>query len=154
MCPLKISLKLIYREARKMAAIEELIRIEDNGTISFGNYLMDTKKKVLDFEVKGDLYKVKTFKEITKLEKNGQMLLEAVPGATIHNFSLNEKGVKFLVEGLEDLQLTLELGPNAEYKILIDDVNVGKVKTNLTGKISFSVEVKKEPMSVKIEKIG
>ena len=65
-----------------MAVIEELIRKEDDGSISFGNYLMDEKKKVLDFEVQGDLYKVKTFKEITKLEKNGKMLLEAVPGAT------------------------------------------------------------------------
>ena len=63
-----------------MAVIEELIRQEDNGTISFGNHLMDEKKKVLDFEVSGDLYKIKTFKEITKLEKNGKMLLETVPG--------------------------------------------------------------------------
>ena len=29
-----------------MAVIEELIRQEDNGTISFGNHLMDEKKKV------------------------------------------------------------------------------------------------------------
>ncbi len=50
-----------------MAVIEELIRQEDNGSISFGNYLMDEKKKVLDFEVQGDLYKVKTYREITKL---------------------------------------------------------------------------------------
>lgn len=74
-----------------MAVIEELIRQEDNGTISFGNHLMDEKKKVLDFEVSGDLYKIKTFKEITKLEKNGKMLLETVPGATVHNFTVNEK---------------------------------------------------------------
>lgn len=46
-----------------MAVIEELIRQEDNGTISFGNHLMDEKKKVLDFEVSGDLYKIKTFKK-------------------------------------------------------------------------------------------
>ena len=52
-----------------MAVIEELIRQEDNGTISFGNHLMDEKKKVLDFEVSGDLYKIKTFKEITKLKR-------------------------------------------------------------------------------------
>ena len=39
-----------------MAVIEELIRKEDDGSISFGNYLMDEKKKVLDFEVQGDLY--------------------------------------------------------------------------------------------------
>ena len=30
-----------------MAVIEELIRQEDNGTISFGNHLMDEKKKSL-----------------------------------------------------------------------------------------------------------
>ena len=78
-----------------MAVIEELIRLEDNGSISFGNYLMDEKKKVLDFEVAGNLYKVKTYKDITKLEKNGKMLLETVPGATIHNFDTG---------GLEQIQ--------------------------------------------------
>jgi len=137
-----------------MAVIEELIRLEDNGSISFGNYLMDTKKKVLDFEVKGDLYKVKTFKEITKLEKNGKMLLEAVPGATVYEFCMNEKGVTFSLESLEDLQVTLELEPEVEYKILIDDMNVGKVKTNLSGKVNFSAEVKKDAHQIKIERIG
>ena len=29
-----------------MAVIEELIRQEDNGTISFGNHLMDEKKNL------------------------------------------------------------------------------------------------------------
>ncbi len=137
-----------------MAVIEELIRQEDNGTISFGNHLMDEKKKVLDFEVNGDLYKIKTFQEITKLEKNGKMLLETVPGATVHNFAVNERGAAFTVEGLEDTQITMELEPDTEYKILIDDVNVGKMKTNLAGKVTFSVELGKDTPSVAIEKIG
>ena len=137
-----------------MAAIEELIRLEEDGTISFGNYLMDTKKKVLDFEVQGDLYKVKTFREITKLEKNGKMLLEAVPGATVHHFLMNEKGVFFSLEALEDVQLTLELEAEKEYKIVIDDVMVGKMKTNLAGKVNFSAEIQQEPLNIKIEKIG
>ncbi len=137
-----------------MAVIEELIRQENNGTISFGNHLMDEKKKVLDFEVNGDLYKVKTFKEITKLEKNGKMLLEAVPGATVHNFEMNEKGACFTVEGTEDIQITMELEPETEYKILIDDVNVGKMKTNLAGKVNFSVEMQNNAPSIAIEKIG
>ena len=137
-----------------MAVIEELIRQEDNGSISFGNYLMDEKKKVLDVEVQGDLYKVKTYREITKLEKNGKMLLEAVPGATILHFLQNEKEVSFQVEAEEDVQLTLELEADTEYKILVDDVNVGKMKTNMTGKVNFSVEVQKSATSVKIEKIG
>ena len=135
-----------------MSVIEELIRCEDDGTISFGNYLMDEKKKVNDFEVAGDIYKIKTFCEITKLEKNGKMLLEAVPGATIHHFSVTEKGAKFSVEGQEDIQVTMELEPEQDYKIIIDDVNVGKVKTNMAGKVNFSMEVGNAPLAVKIEK--
>lgn len=137
-----------------MAVIEELIRQEDNGTLSFGNHLMDEKKKVLDFEVSGDLYKVKTYSEITKLEKNGKMLLEAVPGVTVHNFQMNEKGARFTVEGAEDAQITMEMEPETEYKILIDDVNVGKMKTNLAGKVNFSVELQNGTPAVAIEKIG
>lgn len=137
-----------------MAVIEELIRQEDNGTLSFGNHLMDEKKKVLDFEVSGDLYKVKTYSEITKLEKNGKMLLEAVPGVTVHNFEMNEKGARFTVEGAEDAQITMEMEPETEYKILIDDVNVGKMKTNLAGKVNFSVELQNGTPAVAIEKIG
>ncbi len=137
-----------------MSVIEELIRQEENGTISFGNYLLDSKKKVLDFEVKGDLYKVKTFQEITKLEKNGKMILEAVPGATIHNFDMTEKGVKFVVEAKEDLQLTLELEPDVEYKILVDSVNVGRTNTNMTGKVNFSIEMLENiTKTVEIKKI-
>ena len=113
------------------------------------------KKKVLDFEVKGDLYKVKTFREITKLEKNGKMILETVPGATIHNFNMTEKGTDFIVESGEDLQLTLELEPETEYKILIDNVNVGKIKTNMAGKVNFSIEMQQNvTKTVEIKKIG
>ncbi len=138
-----------------MSVIQELIRQESNGTISFGNYLLDSKKKVLDFEVEGDLYKVKTFKEITKLEKNGKMILEAVPGATVHNFTMTEKGVDFVLEGNEDLQLTLELAPEMEYKILVDSVNVGKIKTNMAGKVNFSVEMQQNvTKTVEIKKIN
>lgn len=137
-----------------MAGIEELIRLEENGKLSFGNHLMEEKKKVLDFEVDGDLYKVKTYHEITKLEKNGKMLLEAVPGATIHNFTADDRGARFCVEGDEDLMITMELEPATEYKILIDDMNVGRVKTNLAGKLNFSVELQKDMPSVAIEKIG
>ncbi len=82
------------------------------------------------------------------------MLLEAVPGATILHFLQNEKEVSFQVEAEEDVQLTLELEADTEYKILVDDVNVGKMKTNMTGKVNFSVEVQKSATSVKIEKIG
>ena len=44
-----------------MAGIKELIRTEEDNTLSFGNYEFDTKQKLSDFEYEGDLYKVKNF---------------------------------------------------------------------------------------------
>jgi len=137
-----------------MAVIEELIRQENDGSISFGNHLASEKKKIQDFEVQGDLYKVKTYSEMTKIEKNGKMLMEVVPGATVHNFHLSDKGVHFSMEGSEDVQLTLELEPSAEYRILIDEVTVGKAKTNMAGKITLSVDLQNGKPDVKVEKIG
>ena len=43
-----------------MAVIEALIQKEENGTLSFGNYDLETKTKLSDFEDNGDLYKIKT----------------------------------------------------------------------------------------------
>lgn len=135
-----------------MAVIEELIRTE-NGTISFGNYALASKSKVEDFEFSGDLYKVKTFKEITKLEKNGMFVYESVPGTAVHHLQATDTGVTFEVEGTEDAQITLELEDEAEYKVFVDDVNVGHMKTNLGGKLNLSVELNEgTPVSVKIEK--
>jgi hypothetical protein len=124
-----------------MSVIDELIREESNGTISFGNYELAVKSKVNDFEHDGDLYKVKTFKEITKLERNGMIVYESVPGTAVENLDITEKEVRFSVEGPEDAQITLELEAEKEYKIYIDDTNVGKMKTNLGGKLMFSVEL-------------
>lgn len=137
-----------------MTVIEELIRKESNGTLSFGNYLLEKKSKVSDFEHQGDLYKVKTFKEITKLEKNGMFVYESVPGTTVTGMNATEKGVLFTVEGQEDAQITLELEPEKEYKIYIDDTNVGKMKTNLGGKLVLSVELgNTEKSAIKVVKL-
>lgn len=124
-----------------MSVVKELIRKEGNGTISFGNYELSEKSKVNDFEHNGDLYKVKTFKEITKLEKNGLIVYESVPGTSVNGLDITEKEVSFTVEGYEDSQITLELEAEKEYKIFIDDTNLGKMKTNLGGKLNFSIEL-------------
>ena len=49
----------------------ELIYVQDNGKLAFGDYTLAAKAKADGFEFGGDLYKVKTFQEITKLERNG-----------------------------------------------------------------------------------
>ena len=57
-----------------MAIVEELIREELDGGIGFGNYTLLQKAKVEDFKHAGDLYKVKTFQTMTKLEKKNNLI--------------------------------------------------------------------------------
>lgn len=136
-----------------MAVIEELICSKADGSISFGNYRLSAKSKLDNFEHNGDLYKIKTFQEITKLEKNGMFVYESVPGTAVLNFKASENEMSFQVEGPEDAQITLGLEDETEYRVFMDDVNVGHMKTNLGGKLNLSVELNEGiPVSVKIEK--
>ena len=52
-----------------MAAVKELLRAENDGSLSFGDYTLSEKTKKDNYEFEGDIYKVKTFSEITKLER-------------------------------------------------------------------------------------
>ena len=127
-----------------MSVVKELIRTEADGGISFGDYELAAKaKKNLIFEHRGDLYKVKTFKEITKLERNGLFVYESVPGTAVTDLNVFDGGMTFKVEGPEDAQITVEMEAETEYKVLLDGVNVGHMTTNLGGKLSFSVELEK-----------
>ena len=90
-----------------MAAVKELLRAETDGTLSFGDYTLDNKTKLDGFDFQGDIYKVKTFKEITKLEKNGMFVYESVPGTAVENFKATENVVSFKVCGETDFQFTL-----------------------------------------------
>ena len=54
-----------------MAVVEELIRVENENGLSFGDYTLNAKKKVSDFEFHGDMYKVKTY---WKLNRNMKFL--------------------------------------------------------------------------------
>jgi len=155
-----------------MAAISELIRTEGNGTLSFGDYTLGAKAKLDNYEFHGDKYKVKTFKEITKLERNGLFVYESVPGTAVTELSVTDNGVSFsvegpedaqitedentvsfTVEGPEDAQITLELAEETEYEIDINGKSAGTMKTNLGGKLSLSVELEgADAVAIRVEK--
>lgn len=135
-----------------MPVVKELLRIEENGTISFGNYELNVKSKLQDFEYEGDLYKVKTFNEITKLERNGMFVYESVPGTSVNDFIVNDMEMEFMVEGTKDSQITVQLENDIEYEVYIDGVSIGGMSTNLSGKLVMSVELS-EGKSVEIKVI-
>lgn len=134
-----------------MAVIKELIRTEANGTISFGDYSLMQRAKLDNFEHDGDLYKVKTFREITKLERNGMFVYESVPGTAVTELSVTEDGMTFQVEGTEDAEITLGLEEEKDYQVSVEGVSAGQMKTNLGGKLTISVELDPEkPVKVAV----
>ena len=136
-----------------MAVVSELLRVEADGTISFGDYTLDTKAKLDNFEHNGAVYKVKTYKDITKLECNDIFVYESVPGTAVSNFNNEEGKVSFLASGMEGAQITLGLEPETEYEVTVNGESVGTMSTNLGGKLSLSVEIEQEKnVSILVEK--
>ena len=136
-----------------MSAVKELIRGEADGTVSFGDYTLDRKTKKEDYEFDGDIYKVKTFCEITKLERNGLFVYESVPGTAVTGFAARENGVEFTVEGDQDAQITIGLMDDTDYEVFVDGESIGIMNTGLGGKLSLSVELAAaDQVAVKIVK--
>ena len=136
-----------------MAAVKELLRSEADGGISFGDYELAAKTKLKDFNHQGDLYKVKTFRGITKLGRNDLFVYESVPGTAVEHFRATAEQVEFQVSGPEDAQITLGLEEDTEYEITVDGADAGRIKTNLGGKLMLSVELGgRDSASVKVVK--
>ena len=134
-----------------MSAVTELIRVEEGGAISFGDHTLAAKSKVEDFDAGGNLYKVKTFKELTKLERDGMFVYESEPGTSVNNFEVKPDGVSFTVCGDEDAMITIGLKEDCEYSVNVAGRDMGRIRTNLGGKRSISVELEgKGEINVKV----
>ena len=124
-----------------MGVHKVILRSMEDGALEFGDHTLTHKEKLDNFEFEGDIYKVKTFHEVTKLEKNGLFVYESVPGSTVTGYHAIATEVNFQVSSFEDIQITLELEPNQEYVIYINGNDLGVMQTNVSGKLSISVEL-------------
>jgi len=137
-----------------MGIINELIRTESDGSISFGNYELESKSKVDGFEHEGKTFKVKTCNEITRLECNDLFVYESVPGSAVTNLQKNNDGMEFNVCGFRDCDITLGLDEKTEYEVLVNNKAEGKQNTGLGGKITLSLPLDDgNEYHVKIKKI-
>lgn len=66
---------------------------------------------------------------------------ESVPGTSVNHFQETQDGISFMVEGSEDAQITVGLQDETEYEVFINDESIGKMRTNLGGKLNLSVEL-------------
>ena len=123
-----------------MEVVKSLIQSEKDGTLSFGDFSLKEKQKKSDFKHDGDLYKVKSFNEITRLERNGAFVYESVPGTAVFNLKVSDKEIDFSLTGKGDIQITMELQAEKDYEVIVAGDSLGVMKTNLGGKLPFSVE--------------
>ncbi|MBR5177575.1 MAG: endosialidase [Lachnospiraceae bacterium] len=123
-----------------MEVVKSLIQSEKDGTLSFGDFSLKEKQKKSDFKHDGDLYKVKSFNEITRLERNGAFVYESVPGTSVFNLKVSDKEIGFSLTGKGDIQITMELQAEKDYEVVVAGESLGVMKTNLGGKLTFSVE--------------
>jgi len=124
-----------------MSNYHEIFHINEDGTLRFGDYTLTHKTKVEDVEYEGDLYKVKTYKEITKLELNDMFLYESVPGSQVDQFYSTADEIYFEVSAAEDIQVILEVAPDSVYEVFCDEVFLGEMETNFAGKLTLSIEL-------------
>ena len=116
-----------------MAAVSELIRKENGNAISFGDHTLAEKAKAEDFDV------------------NGLFVYESEPGTSVNNFEVTPGGVSFTVCGDKDAMITVGLKEDTEYNVNVAGRDIGKIKTNLGGKLSISVELEgKGEINVKV----
>ncbi len=136
-----------------MAVVKELVCAKGDA-LSFGNYELDTKTKKDGFEWKGDIYKVKTFCDITKLEKNGLFAYESVPGTAVTDFKEQATGVDFTVEGLSTAQVIIGLEEDCDYDVFMNDVQVDRLRTNVGGKLTLNVELENGAVHIRVVKVS
>ena len=136
-----------------MPGIEALIQTDQDGSISFGNFSLNEKSKKQDFEHQGDLYKVKTFYEITKLERNGMFVYESVPGTAVDHFTENDEGVSCRVEGYKTSQVTVQLEEETPYQIFENGELTAEITTNVSGKLAVNLDLEDgKPIDLEIVK--
>lgn len=124
-----------------MAVVKDLIKVESDGSLSFGDYTLEAKGKLEDFKYNGDVYSVKTYKPMTKFKRNDMLVYESVPGTSVNNLVEDEEKLEFLVSGEGDAQITVGLEENTEYDVNIAGADLGKMSTNMSGKLSLSIDL-------------
>ena len=135
-----------------MSNLPNDIIVEAAGGLSFGNYTAKEKIKVNDFEHMGNIYSLRSHNQVTRLEKNGEMLIETVPGAAISNFTLDDAICSFDIAGAANVQVTLGLAPEVTYHLRVAGDVSEEITANRSGKLSFGAELSREAKKVILEK--
>ncbi len=132
----------------------EVIKLNDNNTLKFGNFEAIDKQKVSDFAFNGETLAVKTHKDITVLKRNDILLMETVPGAVVDQLQYKAEEMKFNITGFKQTAVTIgSVEPNTKYKVEVDGVETETLDSKVSGKISISLDIENVTREVVITKL-
>lgn len=127
----------------------------DNHRLNFGDYEAKDKQKA-ELEHDGDLYKLKSYKEITRLTRNDILIYESVPGTRVSNFYITDDAISFDVIGQAGASIILGVEDKTNFALSIDDIAYDSTSYIAPGKLNINVDfadgkavhviVKKNPM--------
>ena len=136
-----------------MKTVSTLISGNDEELLSFGDFTQTEKKKYTDYDYRGDMYYVKTFREITKLEKNGMFEFESVPGSAVFAYDSGIEKKTFEVTGQGDTQIVLAVEDGADYALFINGALADETNVDIRGKFCINVHLDPEvPVRIELEK--
>lgn len=132
------------------------IQVDTDGTLNFGDFSTTNKQKVDGFVLENDTYSLRTYDKATRLEKNASLVLETTPGTKITNFfkETNKEEMSFIAKGFANTIITAQLASDTLYRITNGKTKLGSMKSNLSGKVKFSVDLSNgKPQQILLEKL-
>jgi len=139
-----------------MTEMPKIIIAEADG-LCFGDYSAKEKIKVNDFAHMGDVYSLRAHNLVTRLEKNGELLFESVPGVAIFGFDCAGDNCRFEIESPANVQITLGMAPETKYDLAIGTAITSQtheeITANRSGKLSFGVQFEGEKKKVALQKL-
>lgn len=138
-------------KSTKEGTVSKLIEAVEGMGVNFGDYDLQVKSKD-HLEFGGDVYKVKSFYEITRLEINDVMVYESVPGTRVEEFKMTDEGISFVVEGKQDASITLGVEENTNFSLNIDGVVHDHTAYISPGKLNININFDGKPVRVVVTK--
>ncbi|MDO5695310.1 MAG: endosialidase [Eubacteriales bacterium] len=122
------------------------------GKLAFGDYKVTEKQKE-QMEFEGDLYKIKSHNQVTRLSRNNVMVFESVPGTRVENFVTAEERIEFDVYGDADASIILAVEDKTNFMLDIDGIVYDNTSYIAPGKLNINVTFEGDgPVHVLVQK--
>lgn len=134
-----------------LMGLEELLDIEIDNGIKFGNIFVDEKTSVLNIKLQNSIYSIKVSKDKLVAKRDGKIFFETIPSVQVRNYIKENDFIKFRVKGKGNTDFKLyEFPENTKVEILFNNTKKIKKINNLKC-LSFKLNLNDKYLDVIIK---